>query len=86
LPAPTKQHVGVWYEFFGVADQSVFVKVPAAGQMTTLNNLTNTTFAALTAGELIGASVLAECVEAEPFIYRWVMAGTAVGHTFTSSP
>lgn len=83
LPAPGLQMLGEWYEFHGIADQTLTVAAATAGDIVTKNDAAANSVSAQTAGEKIGAKLKAICVESAAGVYKWAVSGLAVGHTYT---
>jgi hypothetical protein len=83
LPTPARQLLGVPYHFTAVADYALAVAGAAAGDLLTKNDAAANSVTASTAGEIIGATIEAVCVESAEGTFKWAVAGVSVGHTFT---
>lgn len=77
LPTPVPQLSGLWYEFLGVADQTIIVSAGAAKGVA-FNNAACASLAAQTGGQKIGALIRATCDGTS-----WHLEGTTVGVTYT---
>lgn len=82
LPTPNYNALGLEYRVRGVVDQNVGFTGAAAGDILTKNDLAANSVTAQTAGEKIGAELVAICVKVSSG-YKWFVAGVAVGHTYT---
>ena len=79
LPAPAPALAGVYFEFHNEVGQNMIVAAPA-NKAVTFNNLTATSVAAQTGGQLIGAKIRAT-VNSDGT--KWLIEGTSVGVTYT---
>lgn len=68
---------GFWFEFYGVADQTIIVAA-AAGKAVTFNNAAATSLAAQTGGQKIGARITALWDGTS-----WHLNGATIGVTYT---
>lgn len=78
LPAPTPAIAGTYYEFLGVADQSILVKTATVDTLIGLNDVAADSVAMSTAGLKIGGHMRVVCDGTQ-----WAAYGDAVGITFT---
>lgn len=78
LPAVTRALTGVRYRFIGVVAAQTIAVAGAAGTVVTFNNAAATSVTCSTAGQLIGAEIVAECDGTS-----WLVRGTTVGVTYT---
>lgn len=77
LPAPAAPLAGLWFEFYGVADQTIIVSA-GAGKGVAFNNAACASLAAQTGGQKIGALIRATCDGTS-----WLLEGSSVGVTYT---
>jgi len=82
LPTPNANALGLEYRAVGVADFAVGFVGATAGDIVTKNDVAADSVKAQTAGEIIGAELLARCVKVSGG-YKWQVIGVAVGHTYT---
>lgn len=78
LPAPAQNIAGVFYDFLGIADQSIQVQTTTADTFILVNDLTADSLAMSTAGHKIGATMRVACDG-----ISWIGWGVSVGDTFT---
>lgn len=83
LPTPAYNYLGVRYYARGVVDFGIGFVGAAAGDIVTKNDAAANSVKASTAGELLGASLIAECIETASGTYKWLVWGEAVGITYT---
>lgn len=83
LPTPNFSYLGDFYDFRAIADYALTVAGATAGDVVTKNDAAANSVAASTAGEIIGASLRAECIRTGQDTYKWLVYGLAVGHTYT---
>lgn len=83
LPVPSPAYLGWFYGFNGVADQTLTVAGAAAGDLVTKNDVSANSVSAQTGGEKIGARIVARCIRTAAGVYKWLVTGEAVGHTYT---
>lgn len=83
LPPPGRGALGRRYGFRNVVDQNMLVAGAAAGDLVTFNDLAANSVAAQTAGQKIGASMTAECIETVSGTFKWLVTGDTVGVTYT---
>lgn len=83
LPTPNFSYLGDFYDFRGIANFAVTVASATNGDIVTKNDAAANSVAASTAGEIIGAALRAECIRTGTDTYKWLVAGVAVGHTYT---
>ncbi|MGE0590912.1 MAG: hypothetical protein AB7G23_03030 [Vicinamibacterales bacterium] len=83
LPTPTRALLGFWYDFLGVADQSITVAAATADTLITKNDVAADSIALSTSGEKIGGHIRVTCVKTGSTTYQWLAVGLSVGHTFT---
>lgn len=74
LPAPSQSIAGVFYDFIGLAAQTLTVKTATADTLIAFNDATADSMSVQTASELIGVSMRAVCDGTS-----WIALGTAVG-------
>jgi hypothetical protein len=77
LPSPSMALDETQYEFVALADQNLIVDA-GVGKAVTFNNLTARSLAASTAGQRIGARILALCDGTS-----WLLTGVTIGATYT---
>ena len=82
LPAPSLRTLGDWYEFLGVADQTITVGVPTADTAIALNDTAADSLALSTGGQKIAGLVRAICVKGATD-YQWALVTLANGATGT---
>jgi hypothetical protein len=82
LPTPNLNALGLEYRVVGVANFAVGVVGAAAGDILTKNDVAANSVKAQTAGEIVGAELLARCVKVGSG-FKWQVVGVAVGHTYT---
>lgn len=74
LPAPTLALEGVYYDFIGLAAQTLTVKTATVDTLIAFNDAAADSMSVQTASELIGVSMRAVCDGTS-----WIALGTAVG-------
>lgn len=83
LPPPAYNYLGVRYYAKGVVDFGIGFAGTTAGDLVTKNDAAANSVKAQTAGELLGATLEAECIETVSGTYKWEVIGVAVGITYT---
>lgn len=83
LFTPTRAVLGWWYDLKLVADQTGGFVAATAGDIVTKNDVAANSVKASTAGEKIGATMRATCLESAEGTFKWLVEGLAVGHTYT---
>jgi hypothetical protein len=82
LPQPNQALIGGWYRFIGVADQNITVAAPTNDTLIGLNDAAADSIAFSTAGQKIGAAILATCLPIG-IGFQWHVQNDSVGHTAT---
>ena len=78
LPAPSQAIKGTFYDFVGVANQSITVETPTADTLVAFNDAAADSIALSTTNEMIGGAMRFVC-DGD----AWIGFGISVGHTFT---
>jgi hypothetical protein len=83
LPTPQPAYLGWKYYANGIADQTFGFVGAAAGDIVTKNDAAANSVKCQTGGEKIGGRLMAICIRTADNTYKWLVAGVAVGHTYT---